>query len=317
MISITLGLFVVLAATALLLSTKATYISQEEGARIQDTGRHALDIISRAVRQAAYENWDTPKAPVLSTALMSADIEGLDARSLKSTSNDIGSTATPSINGSDVLAVKFFGAGAGKHGDGTIINCAGFGIPAARSQATAEQDRGWSIFYVATDKSGEPELYCKYRGAGDEDDEREWTSQAIARGVESFQVLYGIDTDADSLPNQFITATAINALDEKLVLEGEGDNANEKNADINRKTHWKKVVVVKVGLLVRGAESARSDTLTTEYDLFGKDYADAHAAADRGTRIKEAELPEASRNRGRKIFTTTIQLRNQAAGSTT
>ncbi len=133
------------------------------------------------------------------------------------------------------------------------------------------------------------------------------------RGVESFQVLYGVDTDADSLPNQFLSATAINALDDALILDGA--DAAAKAIDKNKKTNWKKVVVIKIALLVRGSQSVRTDALTTRYDLFGEDYSDANASTDIGTQIKESELPVKIRNRLRKVFTLTIQLRNQTAGS--
>lgn len=295
MISIALGLFVVLAATALLLSTKAGYVTQDEGVRIQETGRYAIEMIARAVRQAAFENWDSAEAPIVVTAIMRANIAGLDASRLNAEAAGIASPLTDSIiNGSDVLAVGFFGAGTGPQGDGTIVNCAGFGIPAATSPGAADASRGWSIFYVAKATSGVPELYCKYMGKTGK-----WTATAIASGVDSFQVLYGLDNDGDGLPNQFLNATAINALDKNL-----GSNKNSL-------TNWKKIVVIKVALLLHGSQNARSDTPATEYDLFGKDYAGKHAAQDIGTRIKEEGLPAAVRNRTRKMFTATIQLRNQ------
>lgn len=305
MISIILGLLVAMAAAALLISSKSGYTAQDDVTRLQETGRYAIESITRAVRQTAYENWDKDEAPVLATADISANIAGLDARSLNSKLAGIESPVMKSINGSDVLALRFFGAGTGKNGDETIINCAGFGVAAA---SEAEAGRGWSIFYVA-ESNGEPELRCKYLGNGS------WSSDAIARGVESFQVLYGVDTDKDGLPNQFLTATAINALDDALILEGADETA--KATDKNRKTNWKKVVVVKVALLVRGSQPARTDALVAQHDLFGKEYSDANAGTDIGTQIKETNLPTGVRNRLRKVFTLTIQLRNQIAGSQT
>jgi type IV pilus assembly protein PilW len=304
MVSITLGLLVAMAATALLLSSKAGYIAQDEGARIQETGRYAMEAIARAVRQAAYENWDREATAIVHVPEISANIAGLDASSLKETENGIDAPAAKPINGSDVLAVRFIGAGSGANGDGTMLNCAGFGVA---EPVSLEDDRGWSIFYVAADKSGEPELRCKYYG------KTSWNSEAIARGVESFQVLYGIDTDADGLPNRFLTATGINHLDQALTLEGV--NAAARAIDKNRKTHWKKVVVVKVAILVRGSQSARADALTNQYDLFGKDYADINEATDIGSRIAETNLSAAGRNRLRKVFSSTIQLRSRTAGS--
>ncbi len=307
MVSITLGLFVVATATALLLSTKSGYVAQEEEARIQDTGRYAIESIARAVRQAAYENWDAKEAPIVAAATISANIAGLDAASLKSTTPGIESPVTKSVNGSDVLAVRFFGAGGGSNGDGTMANCAGFGVAAAASKDSAEQDRGWSVFYVGQDATGEPELYCKYLGNSN------WTSQAIARGVESFQVLYGVDIDGDGLPNRLLTARAIDALDSSLILEG--GTAEEQALDKNRKTHWKKVVVVKAALLVRGTQNSIADGTTAQYDLFGSDYSDANAAIDKGVRILQSDLSKSVRNKPRRTFVSTIQLRNQSSGS--
>ena len=54
MISITLGLLVVLAATALLVSSKAAYTGQDDSAKVRDTANYTLELINRAARQAAY-----------------------------------------------------------------------------------------------------------------------------------------------------------------------------------------------------------------------------------------------------------------------
>jgi type IV pilus assembly protein PilW len=304
MISITVGLLVVMTTTTLLVSSKAAYVAQDEGVRLQDTGRYAIEAITRAVRQAAYENWERDATAIVNAPQISANITGLDARSLKETDAGIDAPVTKSINGSDVLAVRFIGTGTGPNGDGIMLNCAGFGVP---EPVNLEADRGWSIFYVATDKSGEPELRCKYFARNS------WSTEAIARGIESFQVLYGVDTDADGLPNQFLSATKIDALDNALVLEGV--NATMRAIDKYKKTYWKKIVMVKVALLVRGSENAHTGAAENQFDLFGKDYADIDGAADIGTRIKDTSLAAAARNRLRKVFTATIKLRSQAAGS--
>lgn len=307
MISITLGLLVVAAATALLLSSKAAYITQDEASILQENGRFAIDSITRAIRQAAYENWDSTEAPIIAIETVGPNLNGLDARSLKEAPAGIDAPVAKAVNGSDVLAIRFFGSGSGTNGDGSMINCAGFGVAAPASQASADGARGWSIFYVADDSSGEPELRCKYRGKSG------WASDAIVRGVESFQVLYGLDTDGDSLPNRFVNATTIEALDDALILEGE--NEAEKALDRNRKTHWKKIAAIKIALLVHGSQNARSDVLKNRYDLFGADYTNASGASDVGATIIEADISPSVRRRMRSIFASTIQLRNQAAGS--
>ncbi len=293
MISMTLGLMVMAAATALLLSAKTGYLAQGDEGLIQDSGRYALEQIARAVRQAAYENWDAAQAPLLVDASTSPNISGRDAGRLKSTSAGIDPPLLKPVNGSDILAVRFFGAA-----DGSMLNCAGFAVAAPAAGASADDSRGWSIFYVAEDGHGVPQLYCKYQG------KKAWQAQSIAEGVESFQVLYGLDSDGDGLANRFLAATALDAMDAALVP-----------ANKNSKTAWKKVVAVKVALLLRGNHGVRADTPDSRYDLFGKDYADANADTDKGVRIDETAIPAALRNRLRKVFSTTIQLRNRSAGS--
>lgn len=308
LVALSLGLLVAMAAIALLLSSKAGYTEQDEGTRLQETGRYAIESVTRAVRQTAYENWDRDEAPIVATGVISANIAGLDAQSLKDVdSPGLTGTGSASVNGSDVLAVRFFGVGPGTKGDGTVLNCAGFSVGAPRSQASASEDRGWSIFYVAKGTGGEPELRCKFHGR------TKWDSDAIARGVESFQVLYGVDTDADGLPNQFLTASAINRLDDALVPAGADSTVS--TGDKNRKTYWKKVVVIKVALLVRGSQNAGPGDADARYDLFGKAYSDANAAVDQGVLIKASGLPVTVRGRLRKVFSITIQLRNRMGGS--
>jgi type IV pilus assembly protein PilW len=308
MVSMTLGLLVVMAATGLLVSSKSNYIAQDDDTHVQDTGRYALENITRAVRQAAYENWDATEAPVVAGETVSANIHGFDSARLKANTTGIDSPIAADVNGSDVLAIRFFGAGEGD-GDGTMLNCAGFAIGAVAHHADADESRGWSIYYVKVGPGGEPELYCKFLGG------KKWSAQAIARGVESFQVLYGLDSDGDGLPNRMLNATAIQALDDALVLDGADQAA--KAFDLNRKTHWKKVVLVKVALLVRGALATRADQPDIKYDLLGSDYADAYAASDAGVRIDESKLAAGVRNRTRRLFSSTIQLRNQSSGSGT
>lgn len=307
MIAITLGLFILLTATGLLLSSKSGYVMQDQHASIHETGRYAMEVVSRSVRQAGYENWSSAAVPILTRPEFSANVMGMDAMTLKKTTAGLdGATSTDVVNGSDVLALRYFGEST--YGEeGAVLNCAGLAVVGPTSYQTADQERGWSIFFVAKDSVGEPELRCKYQS------KTSWNADAIARGVESFQVLYGIDTDGNGSLDQFLNADDVEALDDKLLLVG--DNAVARATDRNRKTVWKKVRAIKFSLLVRGSQMARDDVLATEYNLFGVDYSNAHATRDKGVRIKEDALPIASRNRIRKVFTHTIQLRNDAAGN--
>ncbi|TCS35704.1 type IV pilus assembly protein PilW [Paucimonas lemoignei] len=305
MVSLALSLLIVLAATSIFVTSQSAYTANDDAALIQESGRYGLEVIARALRQSGYEDWSGGGTAKLTRSDESATIVGLDAKSLKATTAAVDSPVAKSVNGSDVLGIRFHGSGGGDNGDGSMLNCAGFGV-GSESKSGGMTDRGWSIFYVAEDSAGEPELRCKYRG------KTSWNAVAIVRGVESFQVLYGLDSDRDGLPNHFLTATEVEQLDDKLVLTGADSAA--RILEKNRKTHWKNIVAVKIALLVRGARAGRNDALRKSYDLFGKEYSDAYGVVDVGTRISEPDLPARSRNRIRKVFSATIMLRNRTDG---
>ncbi len=289
------GLLVLAAGAALLLSSKAAYIAHDEHGRLQESGRHALLLLSRAVRQAGYEPWDQAAGPMLNLPSLSAAVRGLDARSLKAATVALAQPMASAVNGSDVLALRFFGAGADTV-DGSMLNCAGFAVPASADQ---EHGRGWSIFFVGKDQSGEPELRCKYQG------KTSWNSEAMVRGVESFQVLYGLDSDADGLPNQFLNASALDRLDQEL----EGTAGVPDVVTFNQRTHWKRVVALKLSVLMRSGKGL-SGRSPRQHALFGPAHAAALGASDSGTVIDEDALSLAERSRLRQVFSTTVYLRN-------
>lgn len=307
MISIAIAMVIVLAGTALLVSAKSSYVAQTENVRIQETGRFALEIIARVIRQAAYANWDLIEGAVVSVDTTDAALIGMDAKSLRSRAPGITSPLGKSINGSDVLAVRYFGAGEGRNGDGSILNCAGFGVGAPSGKRATSSDRDWSIFYVAEDGSGEPELYCKYLG------NESWASQSIARGVESFQVLYGLDTDNDGMPNRFLNATEVEALNNAGVAVNSDATGHTPNS--TRSSPWENVVAVKIALLIRGSLAIPGNRSPLELDLFGEDYSNAKAASDIGVKIREVDMPNDIRKRERNVFTSIVQLRSRTKGS--
>lgn len=296
MVAITLGLLVLLFAAAMLVSANRGHAAQEEAARLDDSGRFALEAIARAVRQTAYVNWDRADAGIADDPTAPARVVGMDNRSLVKTADFISDPRPDVANGSDVLALRFAGAGAGPDGDGSMTSCAGFGVN--------ELEEGWSIFYVGRSAVGDTELRCKYRGA------TSWGADAIVGGVDSFQVLYGLDTDvpADGLANLFVNASVVSALDDGLTIEGA--NEMERELDLRRKTYWKRVASIKVGLILHGEKRVRMNAQPIVFDVFGPAYADALGSSDPGTRISESDMPGSLRERERRLFSSTIMLRN-------
>lgn len=267
LIALALGLLITLLASGLLVASSGNYRNHNDNVLLTDSGRFALAVMAQSIRQSAYVNWDSASAP---PAPDSASVAGLDAASISRSADGISAPLPAVANGSDVLALRFAGAE-----DDASINCGGFAVPAGT--------RGWSIFYVASDASGDAELRCKYRGAAG------WGADAVVRGVESFQVLYGVDLDTplDGVPNTYLNATAVSAA-----------------------AAWPRVSAVKLALLLRGAVNSRADTVAGRFDLFGPAYAEAHPE-DVGVRVEEGRLPPAERLRARRVFSMTVALRNR------
>lgn len=293
LVALVLGLLVSLAAASLLMSAQSGYAAQNALAQTDDAGRFALEAIERAARQSAWVDLDREEAPP-SAAAIPARIGGLDNHVLGKGAG-IDNARPGGVNGSDVLVLRFDGAGSGADGDGSVLSCAGFSVGAG--------NEGWSIFYVAAGAAGDAELRCRYRG------QNSWRSDALVSGVDTFQVLYGLDTDdpADGVPNRYLAARAVHALDAALALDGA--TAGERERDLRRKTHWKRIASVRVALLLHGAPGGIQEREALAYELFGPGYTDPD---DVGTRIDEASLPPAQRWRERRSFATTIVMRNAA-----
>lgn len=287
MVALTIGTFIVLAAGTLFGVANASYATQLDAAAVDDGGRYALDLISRAVRQAGLRDWEAIDPAAGIDPLAAPRIMGLDAHSIAKTSPGIDAPLPDAVNGSDVLALRYHGAGAAPDGDGSAINCAGFPVHATED--------GWSIFYVAKGSNGDMELRCKYRGTS------AWAADAVVAGVDTFQVLYAVDTDApaDGVANAWLNADAVNALDAGFAP---GPNLKEH-------THWKRVLAVRLALVLHGARPAYMTRETQVLDAFGAPYAAARGGVDVGTRLQEAALAPDVRLRVRRQFATTVRLR--------
>lgn len=300
MVAMALGLAVLLASGSLLITSMRSHAAVMEASEMDDSGRYAVDALARAIRLAAHVDWAAHPA---SDPAAPARLAGLDASSLERTGVGIDATLPDEANGSDVLALRFPGSGAPPNGDGATLDCAGFPVH--------RDEEGWSIFYVARNAQGETELRCKYRGAS------AWSADAVVGAVDSFQVLYGLDLDQDGAPERYLNASALATLDAGLAPSGA--TAAEREADLRRRTHWKKVASVRVALLLHGPVSRLDSARTLVHDLFGPDYGEMAGEDDTGTRLAEAALLRASMRgarpgdggnlpRYRKVFATTVAL---------
>jgi type IV pilus assembly protein PilW len=287
MVSLVLASLVTLAAVALYTVGLSSYRTVDAGQELQDSGRFALEIIGQAVRQAGYQNysegyglrWD---ATYKTNTDLYPTIRGANNAKVVSVTNtdDDGTNGNGGYNNSDTLALRFHGSSNPTDRtkpDGSMIDCQGV-AQTAPLLANDPSDVAISLFWIKVDSTSEPSLQCISRGNPSSPSRN---TQPIVRGIETFQVMYGIDTDSDTTPNRWVGAQDI--------------------------TDWTLVTAVRVGFVLRGAPGSNQGASDTEdenkfYPL-GKEF--TGSATDAGlifTAPNDGRL--------RRAFAATYTLRN-------
>ena len=318
MIALVLGALVVLAATAMVVTSRGTYRTQDESTRLAESARFGLELSNRLVRLAGYTNFGNPNARDLNTPPANyvaditwpgtADAYSLDGPNIVGANNSKPSGAA-GLNGSDSLTIRYFGSNDINTGvaDGNVLDCAGFAVPEPRFTSAANLDqanrraRAYNVLFVDSDTDGEPALKCQRftfdptTGAVLGRD-----TQTLIRGVEDFQVLYG-EVIAQPAPNDDLDLYPPASIIYRTGIGG-----------TNHVLDWNNVRTVRIAMLLRSATGARSDVepASNSYKLFGANYA-AAASTDAGNTFNLTSLSSSDRTRVRRVVETTIFIRNR------
>jgi len=286
LVSLVLASLITLAATALYSVTLSSYRTVDAGQEIQENGRFALEVIGQAARLAGYQNYtqrdgdgdDNSRRFLVSSF---PTVRGFNNSTIKSSTVNDGDGASNNggYNNSDTLAFRFHGSSLlsdTTRPDGSMIDCQGV----AQNYPANADDVALSLFWVDKDSTGEPALQCFSRGSPIAATLTRNT-QPILKGVETFQVMYGLDTNGDSVPRQWVSGQSV--------------------------TNWQQVVAVRVGLVIRGdvGSSQGQSATATENNLYplGKEFTGNST---------EAGLIFTAPNDGRlrRVFNATFKLRN-------
>lgn len=352
LVALALSTVIALAAVASLSVARSGFTAVDAASQLRDNGRFAAEMIRRVAIQAGYKDSQfaanttgfsnvtvTPVEPgimgvnnaLVKTSLL-PDLTSAFISRTSATSTDSNcsvSTDTACANGSDVLIVRyqttpsFTGS---TTSDGSMINCAGIADTTVPANAT---DRMISIFHVAkSSANAEPSLMCSFRSSTGV-----WTTQPIVEGVESFQVLYGVDgatsganttfptTLQDTVPDRYFNASQMVSGPDTVV-------ANRITAATYG--NWSAVRSLRIGLVLRGpANSApiKGSTIATMCPLGFKsmipasspvstDCLDPPGTSDTVATSQGAEFPRkgatnADDSRLRQVLTFTVHLRNR------
>lgn len=274
LIAMTLGQLVVLIISAAVTANYVLYTAASDVLMLHEMGRATLDNMAQSIRHAGYINRGRQNVDLALRNKLQPAVFGLDAHTVPATSHalDGARPGRSRDHSSDVLALRFAS-------DGGMTNCAGLTVSDQGKSGNADQ--AWSIFYVANDQFGTPNLYCKFNSG---DQGKRFTAQSIAQGVDVFRVRYQLDSD-----NRFVNAAAIAKLDASL-----------PDYLLPARSNWNRVKTVKIALLIHGNVKSALHRSRDSFQLFDDD----------GSFVAVDDLKPESRRLARAIFRTTVTLRN-------
>jgi hypothetical protein len=110
--------------------------------------------------------------------------------------------------------------------------------------------------------------------------------------------LYGLDTDNDDFPDQFVNAATI--------------NQKENTAGESQGSVWRRVVAVHVALMMQADVELVDRTSIEAIDLFGQVYSKENAAGDSGVHLLLSDFSVGQKKCLSRVFQRLVFLRNRA-----
>ncbi len=258
LVAMALALTMMLIITTVFSGAKASFQLQDGLTRVQEDGRIAMHLVSEQVRLAGFRQpvWNDPAIGY--APLSAASVNGASGAN-------------------DTLQFMYFDA---TDCNGTVETT----VDPETNEALANYKR--ITFDV---NAGVLRMSCDY-GTDPGDLTAQVTNQAVIDGVESFQILYGVDTDfpPDFSVNAWTTADTITpsttvCLQSRYLCEADG-LINDMTDGVP--------VSLKIGMLLTSPDAAESET------------------TDESFTVLDVTVVPLDDKRVRKAFTSTIALRN-------
>jgi len=307
LVALVVSMLISIAAISALIVTRQGFNTVDAASQLRDNGRFIADLIQRIGVQSGFK--DTvytalPAPPAVAGVAANPDpnITGFNNALIDATDPLNTATARTTSDGSDILILRYQAAetfpGSGI-ADGSMIDCAG---NAATSVPIGRYSRMVSIIHIAISQ-GEPNLMCSYSSTGS----APFTTQPIIKGIENFQVLYGVDgvtagaapssTPGDTVPESYLRA-------DQMTVPGDavGTNAN-----------WRRVRSLRIGIVVRGPINSAQERVSQTLYPFGAGKSSSSGAM--GSALSSTNDPgtiftPTADGRLRQVVTFTVHLRN-------
>lgn len=312
LVALVISTVVVVAAFSALIVSRQGFTATDSASQLRDNARFLTDLIQRIGVQAGYLDYKFAVTPISNASSVASipepDVKGFNNALANATAPDINFTSrgASSVDGSDVLVLRYQASetypGSGVL-DNSMVSCNG---SPAQSLPVNRNDRVRNVFHITVSNTdNEPSLMCSTyntsTGAID--------TQPIIRGVETFQVLYGVD---GVTPNKALPATLANTSNiptrylraDQMVVAGNADETNR---------NWGRVRSLLVGMIIRGAAGSAPENAAMTYYPFGS--APSSSTGGKGSAMASAndpgtEFKPPSDNRLRQVVTFVVHLRN-------
>ncbi len=313
LIALLIGSIVIAVVGGLFLANSNTFRAVDDSARLQENGRFALQTISRIVRQAGF----IPADVVQNSSVNSqndAFPPGLRGNTATTLSVVAGTTFIAGTDGanavdhySDTLTLSIRPAPVGGASSGEIVDCSGTPrnapiLPLASGVKPSNQTSipVVNTFYVAPSPNAASgnSLWCSVSTDGGA---TVASRSELITGVDSLQVLYGINSQILSTKKSQITKVQADTYAPAIGLTADAFNA---------------VLTVQVAIVLRGAERSTLDAQLTgnklNLNLFGTD-TDGITPLYNGDPGAVYIISSGDARRTFRTITSTINLRNRGA----
>lgn len=330
LVALILSLLIAIAAVASLTASRRGFATVDASAQLGDNARFAMDVIQRIAGQAGFKDLsfstvEDPNLPATVFGFNNAGFSPADA-SAQTTVDWKGQSGS----GSDVLILRYQAVRLNPDTESTtdfatdrsMIDCTGAALQIGSNHKTVPATTAvyTSVFYIANDVDGEPTLYCAAQDAPTPPAvslPAFKSPMALIRGVESFQVLYGLQAQATSANAGTKLVSTKNSVPYTFMRADQLTVGSATSTDTLQ--NWKLVRSLRIGLVLRGAPNSQQERVSQRLYPFGKAksggggtegsaFVPSNATDDPGTQF---DTP--ADGRFRQVVTFTVVLRNDQA----
>ena len=313
LVALVISTVVIIAAFSALIVSRQGFTATDAASQLRDNARFLTDHIQRIGVQAGYLDYKfAASPPAIEVTLPEPDVKGFNNALASATAPTTNFTprGTSSVDGSDVLVLRYQASETYPGSnvlDNAMVNC--MGNPSQKLPQD-RNDRVANVFHVALSTvDQEPSLMCTTmmkNASGVMTIE----TQPIIRGVETFQVLYGVD---GVTPNTALSATTLTTTANIPSRYLRADQMEVAGNDNETNRNWGRVRSLLVGMVIRGPTGSVPEKAAQTYYPFGT--APASATGVTGSAMMSAtdigtSFQPPSDNRLRQVVTFVVHLRN-------